>query len=471
MVGQRTAVAGVEAEFVHVKLGDARLDERARLIAGRIEAAPGSSFPDQMDSIAEREALYRFLANDAVTMTELLRSHVLQTHHRMANRGKVRILHDTTDFKFSGEREGLGTLKRGAKGFFAHVALAVGGDEVADPLGVLGVRPHVLTEVAARRKKTRSQRVMATHAKKRSEKLSSRWENLAIDISKDLPSEVRAIHVMDQEADDYVLLAELQKAKLSFVVRVSPTRLLGSGGPTIREELASEPARLFRTVSMNPRAKKASSNHPARAERDAQLAVRWGKIKLPRGRHIQSDVDALELYAVHVFEPNPPPGEVAIEWMLFTSERVESLDDAAAIVDDYRTRWMIEEYFKALKTGCAFEKRQLTTLDGLLRALGLFIPAAWHLLLLRYLGRAPRPRPAAVVFDAEQLLLLRTLLEKRRHHLAAEPTVRDVMLGIAALGGHIKNNGDPGWIVLGRGFTRFLDAEEVWRLARRSDQS
>jgi hypothetical protein len=40
------------------------------------------------------------------------------------------------------------------------------------------------------------------------------------------------------------------------------------------------------------------------------------------------------------------------------------------------------------------------------------------------------------------------------------------MLGIAALGGHIKNNGDPGWLVLGRGFTRFVEAEAVWRLAR-----
>ena len=40
------------------------------------------------------------------------------------------------------------------------------------------------------------------------------------------------------------------------------------------------------------------------------------------------------------------------------------------------------------------------------------------------------------------------------------------MLGIAALGGHIKNNGDPGWLVLGRGFARFLEAEEGWALAR-----
>jgi hypothetical protein len=43
-------------------------------------------------------------------------------------------------------------------------------------------------------------------------------------------------------------------------------------------------------------------------------------------------------------------------------------------------------------------------------------------------------------------------------------TVRDAMLGVAALGGHIKNNGDPGWQVLGRGFRRFLELEEGWDL-------
>jgi hypothetical protein len=45
-------------------------------------------------------------------------------------------------------------------------------------------------------------------------------------------------------------------------------------------------------------------------------------------------------------------------------------------------------------------------------------------------------------------------------------TRKDALLGIAALGGHFKNNGDPGWLVLGRGFSRFIEAETVWRLVR-----
>jgi hypothetical protein len=47
------------------------------------------------------------------------------------------------------------------------------------------------------------------------------------------------------------------------------------------------------------------------------------------------------------------------------------------------------------------------------------------------------------------------------------------MLAIAALGGHIKNNGDPGWLVLGRGYEKLLVLERGWLAARRKrrDQS
>jgi hypothetical protein len=152
--------------------------------------------------------------------------------------------------------------------------------------------------------------------------------------------------------------------------------------------------------------------------------------------------------------------------MLFSSEPVNTLEEATEVVDHYRARWIIEEYFKALKTGCAFEKRQLTTFDGLVRALSIFVPMAWRLLVLRHLARVDHRVPVSRVFDAEQILLLCRLLAKRRYELPRNPTIRDVMLGIAALGGHIKNNGDPGWLVLGRGLTRFSEAEEGWALAR-----
>jgi hypothetical protein len=47
------------------------------------------------------------------------------------------------------------------------------------------------------------------------------------------------------------------------------------------------------------------------------------------------------------------------------------------------------------------------------------------------------------------------------------------MLAVAALGGHLKSNGDPGWLVLGRGMHDLLLLELGWRAREeaRSDQS
>lgn len=462
----------VMAEYEGVRFGDARVDQRLQRILPQLVAAPNESFPEQMASDADQEALYRFLGNRRVTLKALLEGHRQQTLKRMQGQALIRVVHDTSEFVFEGEREGLGELQgNGRKGFLAHFALALTADRSRAPLGILGVRAFINQHT--QRGLTESQKQMQYLKTPRSEKKSSRWENLALEVKASLPSGTEAIHLMDQEADDYSVFSALLADKLRFVVRAESGRLTAD---RVRTDtfLAQEPARLFRSAPVSRRTKKqATKQHPSRSERLAELQVRSATIKLRRPPSSPgAALPDLSLQALHVFEASPPPGETPIEWMLFTSEPVGSLQEIETVVDHYRARWVIEEYFKALKTGCAFEKRQLTTFDGLLRALALFVPMAWTLLALRNLGRDEPERDALDVFTTEQLRLLRALLEKRRRRFADKPTVRDAMLGIAGLGGHIKNNGDPGWLVLGRGFRRFCEAEEVWSLPReRSDQS
>ena len=55
---------------------------------------------------------------------------------------------------------------------------------------------------------------------------------------------------------------------------------------------------------------------------------------------------------MHVFELGPPAGAPAVEWLLLTTLPVDTPEALAFVVDSYRARWVIEEYFKALKTGC-----------------------------------------------------------------------------------------------------------------------
>ena len=100
----------VLTEFEGVRLGDARLDRRMHRVLGQLSVAPCDSFPEQMKSEADQEGLYRFLNNANVSFEILLGGHQSKTLTRMPSSGLVRIVHDTTEFTFEGEREGLGGL-------------------------------------------------------------------------------------------------------------------------------------------------------------------------------------------------------------------------------------------------------------------------------------------------------------------------------------------------------------------------
>jgi hypothetical protein len=348
------------------------------------------------------------------------------------------------------------------------MALAVSGDETRTPLGVVGLLPYVRQRTAIQ---PLNQRKLEVRSRPRELKESSRWGALAQAVAARFPTTNHVVHVMDQEADDYALFAELHDHGLKFVIRGSAERLLKPKyGDSVGDRLAPQISQVFRDVSLSARkadrSAKARRAHPPRVERTATLELRWTTVTIRRPQHAQTDVESLTLNVVQVFEPSPPDGEAAIAWTLFTNTVVENDADAEAVVDHYRARWRIEEYFRALKQGCAIQQRQLETFPALLNAVAMFIPVAWRLLLMRSLARLDVDLPACVAFDDNELGGIGALLEdKNCKPLPPLPTVRDVMLAIATIGGHIKNNGEPGWIVLGRGFEDVCAAAAIWRVA------
>jgi len=141
---------------------------------------------------------------------------------------------------------------------------------------------------------------------------------------------------------------------------------------------------------------------------------------------------------------------------------VDSEEQILEIVDCYRARWVIEEFFKALKSGCAIEKRQLESRESLENALGLMLPIAWGLLRLRSALRATPEASGHSLLTPIQLALLRT---EGRSKLPNRPTVKQLVYAIAAMGGHLKRNGDPGWQTLARGYERLLTLTRGFTLA------
>jgi Transposase DDE domain len=191
-------------------------------------------------------------------------------------------------------------------------------------------------------------------------------------------------------------------------------------------------------------------------------------VELPRtsdSRAVSSASSPLNV--IHVFEPKPPPGQPAVEWFLLTNLPVDTPEEIAFAVDCYRGRWTIEEFFKALKTGCQYERRQLESATSLLNALAILAPVAWRLLLLRHLARGDDKSQAISALTPKQLEVLRAV---SRRPLPRRPSAKEAMLAVASLGGHLKSNGDPGWLVLGRGLHDLLLLELGWRAREEAEK-
>jgi hypothetical protein len=282
-----------------------------------------------------------------------------------------------------------------------------------------------------------------------------------------LPRE-RIIHVADSAGDSYAVLNALIHGGSRFVIRGGHDRSVAAedrAQTTLQQVFSDVEGRCLRTVKLSPR-----QRHPTRRPRyairkyrEAQLQFKATTVTIVRpGNQSPSLPATVRVNVVQVTEVDAPADAEPVEWLLHTTEPIDTVDEVLRIVDFYRARWLIEEYFKAIKTGCAFQKRQLESWHTLRNALAMLIPVAWGLLRMRSLSRNHPEAPADRVATTVQLHILTGLPATKGMPLG---TVRDVLFAVARLGGHLKQNGEPGWQVLGRGYEDLLKHEFGFRLA------
>jgi Transposase DDE domain len=439
-----------------------------------MNAQPAASFPVMMGTVAAREGFYRMIQNDDINFPKLLEPHVQDVIDRASGHKRVLVLHDTTECRFGGEqmRDGLGRINKNDQGFLAHCSMVVTDDSEHLPLGMVMVQPIVRT----------GQPVRGTLREQynRDDKESGRWLH-GVMAAEALLGANTAWHVMDREADDFVLQAELVEKGIAFVIRTKGSRVLGPAekrgnqAHNVQEYFAATAGMFQREVPISARGHKRSptrkKKHPPRQQRAALLHFTAGTLQINRPSYVDKrHPRALAVNIVHVKEDAStiPEGGEGVEWFLTTSQPIATQAQIEAVVDAYRARWTIEEFFKALKTGCAFETRRLESLDSLLIVLAMFIPIATNLLVLRSLSRTRPAAPASEILSETTLRVLRATSPLKKDPLAS---VTHALLHIAALGGHIKNNGAPGWLVITRGYERLVLLQAGWAAAQKTDQS
>ncbi len=449
-----------EQELGGAALNDARLRRRVVSIGRDFYARPQANVTQACNgSRAKAKAVYRFLANDAVSLATLLEPHQRQTLARMAEHTVVLALQDTTSFNYTAHplTDGLGpigTTSQAAIGLLLHDTVAVTPEGLA--LGVLDA------QVWARGwegdgKESRKERSIE-------QKESRKWLR-SYEAAARAQAELKCTQVVsvgDREADIAELFAlareHLEAGGPHLLVRASEDRLLAdAGGRKLWEQVEAAPVAGYRQIAVPPR--------PGRKARTAELSVRLCEVVIrpPQGKQALGN---LHLWAVHVCERRPPTGVSALEWMLLTTMEVSDFDQACEKLDWYAQRWMIEVFHRTLKSGCRIEHRQLGSARRLENCLAIDMIVAARIMHLTWLGRTAPDLPCTIYFEDEQWQALYCFHKRTPTPQKKVPTVREVIGWIAKLGGHLGRNGDrpPGTQVLWEGLQRADDIVAMGRI-------
>ena len=461
-----------QENFGGCDLGDVRRTRRAVTVAQQMAEHPDGSTPDQAEEWSDLKAMYRLFDADEATFTALATPHWRRT--RSLARGTVLLIGDTTETDFGIRRAvaGLGPTGDGyGLGFFLHSSMMVdaGRGEILGRAGQeLFYRQPVPKDENSYQKLPRSRE-------------SEVWGRVVELVGP--PAEgVRFVHVFDRGADNLDVFCHCRAQRTDGVIRaaqwhrvveeadIDVTDAATTGTATnqvditsiaetnqrdsstrlsLRAALAKQPLSGTYELSVG-----ATKDHEART---ARLQVRFARVTLRRPKRRTKDQRAIDFqeltqWVVETREVDPPKGVQPLPWVLWTSLPVTSFDDAWQIIEDYERRWLIEEFHKAIKTGCRLESRQFLEAHRLEAVASFTCVLAVRLLPLKTVATTTPDLPAARVVPAIWLKMLSALRKRKR------TTVRDFFRHLAGLAGGLmrKRDGNPGWITLWRGLDKLL---------------
>ena len=426
------------------ELGDSRLTARSIEIGQRMAEHPGKSLQGQMDGWAGTVAASRLLSNENVKAEELWRPHLEATRAEAElEAGVVLFVQDwtTLDYTAHPATTGIGPVgSREQRGMLLHSTLAVvpRGKRV---LGVAHIQVFIRPEEKRKPERGRS-----------SGPEGQAWEAGVKAVGR-APKGARWLHVSDRESDVYGYMAACVEYGKGFVVRAYRNRKVRAG---VRQNEVARLMDLAHTLlpKSGPRHAYSVKTQATKHEptRQADIVLSWCRIVVPppEGEHGES----LDVWVVRAWETDPPPGATRVEWILLTSERIETATAAALVVEWYTCRWLIEDYHMCLKTGCRVEHSQLDDGADLQRLLGFAVPIAVRLLQLRQDVRTAPEVTAKSVVDPlfVQLLAARLKLPKNM-------SLAQFWKGVAQLGGHLgrTSDGAPGWRTLWQGWIKLSE--------------
>jgi hypothetical protein len=452
-------------------LSDYRLEKRANSIAEQMLKEKSAILHRLSFNRSNYVSNCNFFKRDKVDHQKIIQPFIDQTAKAAAGKSVI-VGSDTSEINYESHSEylsrrdpDLGPVGNNEDtGFFTHPSIVL--DEASEML--LGISDLYIWN----RSYDKDNKFERKYSKQPiEEKESYRWIACAQNSKIVLKEAASILFVADREADMYEAFATIADERCDVLIRSRTNRKLHGSDIRLKETLAAQnPAG---EISLTIR------NAKKRKGRKATLAVKYSKVQIERPEsHASSSTTPgyIELYAVEIKETTTlPEGEKPVHWILLTSRKIESLEDALYTAKCYGLRWQIELVFATLKSkGLDLEESQLETGKALKSLAAMAIITAIRINQLR-LGRENTSVNASIAFTQEQISLLYVLVKKyegqteRQKNPYPSESIAWAAWAIARLGGwkgYAKNESPPGNKTMLWGWNKFLMTFEGWRLAQ-----
>ena len=464
-------------EVKTAKLGDKRLNARLGQVLSQLAARPTASIPAACGGRAEMVAAYRFCENENTGFDNVLQPHVDATRERMVAQPVALLVPDTSEIDVTRPEQpvaGAGPLDGDSRrGALLHLMHAFTPD--GTPLGSVFGSAWIREEGAICASLSRAERASIPIE----EKESYRWVitlQQAREEARRCPT-TQVICVADSEADIYEVLVEGTREPRScdWIVRACQNRALlcengeNTGEKHVREYVLEQPVLFEKTIQVRGRKAKVAcetrGRRQPRESREANVAVRAARVTLRPPWRADRKLPPITVSVVLVSEVNPPAGDEPIEWLLLTSLPIDTVEQVRQIIQYYCVRWMIEIFFRVLKSGCRVEERLFEYMDRLLTCLAVYVIVAWRTLYVCRLGRSCPEIDCEAVFEpAEWKSVWKVVC--RETPPVHPPTLGVFIRLVAQLGGYVnrKRTDPPGPQTMWIGLQRMHDFATCWQL-------
>jgi DDE family transposase len=343
----------------------------------------------------------RLLRNPRVTAERIIAGWSEETVRAAAGR-HVLAIQDTSELNFrttESNHRGLGVIGKGVgRGILFHPMIAVDAN-TGECLGLVGGSLWTRDEVAGG-KSSRRQRKKQNRRLGFDQKETRHWIETPQAAKPVLAAATMVTMVADREADSYPFWALVPEPNVHVLGRVYHDRKLAEGG-TLTTAARSWPVLGTRRLTIREREE--------RPEREAFLELRAGTVTILRPQETRDPglPDKVTLTLIELSEPNPPAGAEPVTWRLLTTHAAPDAAAAWQIVDWYRMRWVIEQFFRTLKKqGLQIEDSQLDTADRLLKLVAIAARAAVITLQLTQARDGNSTLAAALVFSTAEIATL-----------------------------------------------------------------